>query len=132
MGRDEQQRGPVPFYNVSSARTPAALEKTGRLHFHDSPKVHAPSYDSCPSHSGPLQSVTFHDSLETCLVAKHNPSGCYTVLKHFTWSQTAHSISLNPIDGVSSTTVSGVDNGLGGSPKLIPPYSNGSGQRICP
>ena len=84
---------------------------------------------------GDLTSITFVDSVETWLVALHNPSGCYTVIKHFTWAQQAQTSSVNAgnmtFQWTSSTTASGVDNGPGGTPVLHPPDFNGTINDQC-
>jgi len=80
--------GPIPFYSAASSKSIAACETT-TLSFEDTPEAASTRFNTCEGRNQLFQSISVKNSLETWLVAKHSPSGCYTVLKHFTWGQTA-------------------------------------------
>ena len=128
--------GPGAFYRPTSTMPMSACGNTGALVYGDTPSVEGTWTNWCTQpNGGDLTSITFVDSVETWLVALHNPSGCYTVIKHFTWTQQGQTSSVDAFNmtfqSTSSTTVSGVDNGPGGTPVLHPPDFNGTINGQC-
>lgn len=103
--------------------------------FTDTPFVADRWTNSCPGKEGPLQALSFLDSFETWLAALHRPSGCYTVLSHFTWSQIAQSTAVDPINmtmtSTGLTSATAVDSGPGGSPVLEAPVFNDTISSQC-
>jgi len=116
----------------------SACGSTGALAFEDTPYAFSSWFNSCLGHNQALQSISFQDSLETWLVARHNPSGCYTVLKHFTWNQSAQTQSVNAqahqvtvAPGVT-TNVGGVDDGPGQTAvRGGTPFNQTTGEGTC-
>lgn len=123
--------GRVPFYSTTTEKTITACggNGTGPMSYEDTPEASSTINNTCEGKNQPIQSISFDNSLETWLVAKHSPSGCYTVLKHFTWSQ--HALTPN----THSTTKSEVDNSPGidvTNIKITPPiFNNTIGAANC-
>jgi len=134
----QPEPGPDGFYRASSTKHMSACGSTGALAFEDTPYAFSSWFNSCLGHNQALQSISFQDSLETWLVARHNPSGCYTVLKHFTWNQSAQTQSVNAqahqvtVAPGATTNVGGVDDGPGQTAvRGGTPFNQTTGEGTC-